>query len=278
MPEQATTDSSHYLHGTDPEEQARLSLLNQLLNAASLQALALSGGERVLDVGSGLGQLTRAMARVAGQTVVGIERSAEQLAEARRQAALAGEESLVEFRQGNAYHFPLGDDEWGSFDVAHTRFLLEHVPEPLPVVAAMVRAVRPGGRIVLEDDDHEILRLWPQPAGFAELWRAYMRTFEQLGNDPSIGRRLIWLLTQAGAEPVRNTWIFFGSCAGAEHFPHYVANLIGVIAGARAAVVEMGLLEAEAFDAGVDALRAWGRRGDAAIWYAMAWAEGRRRH
>lgn len=279
MPEQTTTDSSQYLHGTDPEEQARLSLLNELLNAGSLQALELRGGERLLDVGSGLGQLARAMARAAGTgaRVVGIERSEEQIAEARRQAELAGEESLVEFRQGDAYNFPLRADEWGSFDVAHTRFLLEHVPEPLPVVQAMVRAVRIGGRIVLEDDDHEILRLWPEPAGFADLWHAYTRTYEQLGNDPVIGRRLVWLLAQAGAEPVRNTWVFFGSCAGAEHFPHYVANLIGVIAGARAKVVELGLLEEAAFDAGIDALRAWSQRRDAAIWYAMAWAEGRRR-
>jgi SAM-dependent methyltransferase len=277
MPEQTTTDSSQYLHGTDPEEQARLSLLNELLNAGSLQALALRGGERVLDVGSGLGQLTRAMARAASTRVIGIERSEDQLAEAKRQAALADEETLVEFRQGDAYHFPLRDDEWGWFDVVHTRFLLEHVPDPLPVVESMVRAVRPGGRIVLEDDDHEIMRLWPEPSGFAELWHAYMRSYDELGNDPIIGRRLVQLLAQAGAEPVRNTWIFFGSCAGTDHFPHYMTNLIGVIAGARKTIVDLELLEAAAFDASIEALREWSQHKDAAIWYAMAWAEGRRR-
>jgi SAM-dependent methyltransferase len=151
--------ASEYLHGTDPEEQARLSLLNDLLNVGSLCELHLQGGERLLDVGSGLGQLSRAMARVAGVRVVGLERSAAQIAAAERQAAAANEAALVEFRQGDAFHFPLRDDEWGSFDLAHTRFLLEHLREPLPVVEAMVRAVRPGGRIVLEDDDHALLRL-----------------------------------------------------------------------------------------------------------------------
>lgn len=267
---------SEYIHGTDPEEQARLSLLNDLLNVGSLRELNLQGGERILDVGSGLGQLSRAMARAAGVRVVGIERSAEQIAEAERQAAVAGESALVEFRQGEASHFPLRDDEWGMFDVAHTRFLLEHLREPLPVVQAMVRAVRPGGRIVLEDDDHDLLRLWPEPLGFDELWQAYQQSYEHLGNDPVIGRRLVSLLVEAGAASVRNTFIFFGSCTGEPHFPLYVENLIGVINGARGTVIEAGLLDAARFDAAIAALHEWSQGATATIWYAMSWAEGRR--
>jgi SAM-dependent methyltransferase len=208
--------------------------------------------------------------------VIGVERSAEQIAEAERLAALANEESLVEFRQGDALRFPLRDDEWASFDLAHTRFLLEHLRDPLPVVEAMVRAVRPGGRIVLEDDDHDLMRLWPEPPGFAALWAAYQRGFEHLGNDPNIGRRLISLLAAAGAEPVRNTFVFFGSCTGDRHFPGYVENLINVIDGARATVTEAGLLHAAKFDAAIDSLREWRRDATATIWYAVAWAEGRR--
>ena len=31
---------------------------------------------------------------------------------------------------------------------------------------SMIKALRPGGRIVLEDDPHDTLRLWPEPPGF----------------------------------------------------------------------------------------------------------------
>jgi len=267
-----------YIHGTDPEEQARLSLLNDLLNIGSLRELELQGGERILDVGSGLGQLSRAMARAAGVRVLGIERSAEQIAEAERQAAQAGEAALVEFRLGDALQIPLRDEEWGTFDLAHTRFLLEHLGDPLAVVRAMLRAVRPGGRVVLEDDDHDGLRLWPEPPGFAPMWQAYQRSYEHLGNDPAIGRRLVSLLVEAGAVPVRNRFVFFGSCAGDPRFSLYVDNLVGVIVGARTTVVEAGLLDPAAFDAAIAALRAWSRDAAATLWYAVSWAEGRRRY
>ena len=268
--------SSEYIHGTAPEEQARLSKLNDLLNAGSLRELQLQGGEHVLDVGSGTGQLSRAIARATGVRVVGVERSADQIAEAERQAVEAGEVVLTEFRQGDASQLPLRDEEWGTFDVAHTRFLLEHVRDPLSTVQAMVRSVRPGGRIVLEDDDHGLLRIWPEPPGFAALWDAYQRSYEHLGNDPAIGRRLVSLLVEAGAAPLRNTFIFFGSCPGEPHFAHYVENLIGVINGARATVVEAGLLDAASFDAAIAALREWSRDRTATLWYAVSWAEGRR--
>jgi SAM-dependent methyltransferase len=267
---------SRYLHGTSPEEQRRLSLMNDLVNRASLAELGLSGGERILEFGSGLGQMARAMARAAGPEgrVVGIERSRAQRAEARRLARADGEEGLVDLRLGDASAPPLRRGERGSFEIAHGRFILEHVRDPLAVVRAMVRAVRPGGRIVLEDDDHDVLRLWPEPPGAMALWRAYIRAFESLGNDPYVGRRLVSLLHQAGATPRRNTWIFFGSCAGHPAFPLLVDNLLTLLHGARARIVGGGHLEARAFREATAAIGRWRRRPDAAFWYAIAWAEG----
>lgn len=268
--------TSQYLHGTDADEQRRLSLLNDILNESSLRELNLRGGENILDVGCGLAQFARAMARTSGARVLGIEREAEQLKEAQRQAAEACEEHLIELRQGDALALPLDDKEWGTFDVAHTRFLLEHVSDPLAVVRQMVRAVRTGGRIVLEDDNHDVMRFWPEPAEAVALWNAYVRTYEHLGNDPRVGHRLVSLLYEAGATPVRNTWIFFGSCAGHSHFQLYVENLIGLFEGARSLILGASLLDRAAYDAGINSLRAWMKRPDAALWFAIAWAEGKR--
>lgn len=269
---------SRYIHGNEPEEQARLSTLNALLNVRSLDALRLRGDERILDVGSGLGQLSRAMAHALdeGGSVVAVERDAKQLGEALRQAEAVGERELVEWRRGDAVELPLADDEWGTFDLAHARFVLEHVTDPLAVVRSMVRAVRPGGRIVLEDDDHDLLRLWPEAPGFDALWRAYVEVYDRLGNDPYVGRRLSALLSQAGAEPTRNDQLFFGSCAGDASLGAFVENFAGLIEGSAAQIVTMTTVGEEQLRAGVESLRRWGGRHDAALWYVTCWAEGQR--
>jgi ubiquinone/menaquinone biosynthesis C-methylase UbiE len=269
-------DVSHYIHGSSAEEQDRLAKLNDLINQAALRELDLRGGERILDVGSGLGQFTRAMARAAGPSgkVVGIERDPQQLSDALRRARADNEESLADLRSGDASAMPLRADEWGTFDVAHTRFLLEHVRDPLGVVRTMVQAVRPGGRIILQDDDHDVLRLWPEPPGFWSLWYAYIRTYDRLGNDPYIGRRLVSLLHEAGASPVRNNWLFFGSCSGNATFLPLVTNIVNILIGAREAILTQALFDPAIFEQAMSALREWGRRPDAAIWYAISWAEG----
>jgi SAM-dependent methyltransferase len=262
---------SQYIHGTAPEEQARLSQLNGLLNGAALRELRLRGGERIVDFGCGLAQLTRAMARRAGVRAVGLERSADQIGEALRQARAEGEDQLLELREADVL---FAEVEAGAYDLAHARFVLEHVPDPLAVVKAMVRAVRPGGRIVLQDDDHDVLRLWPEPPGLRQLWEAYMRTYDRLGNDPIVGRRLVSLLHDAGAKPVRCTWLFFGACAGEKTFPAFVENLHSILAAARDTIVRAGLLGGAEVDEALGHIRAVGQRPDAAFWYAVAYAEG----
>ena len=274
-----TPDSGTYIHGTHPDEQERLSKLNELLNIRSLQALDLRGGEVILDVGSGLGQLSRAMARAIGPEgkVIAVERDPDQLAEARRQAAENGEADLVDFRRGDAFHLPLNDTERGAFDIVHTRFVLEHVPDPQGVVDAMVTAARPGGRIVLEDDDHDVLRLWPAVPAFEHLWRVYFESYRDLGNDPIIGRRLIEMLHRAGAAPTRNDTLFFGSCSGHPDFSHFVANFIGVVESAADRMRASGAVSTRELIDGTEAMEAWTRRRDAALWYHTCWAEGCRR-
>lgn len=267
---------SHYIHGTSPEEQARLSLLNDLLNKACLKEMKLNAEQKILDIGSGLGQFTRLMAKTALQKpfVLGIERDQAQLRQAMDFARSSKEEELVVFKQGDATQLPLEQDEWESFDLVHARFVLEHVRKPADVVQQMVAACRPGGRLVIADDDHDIFRLYPECPGFNELWQAYIRSYDRLGNDPYIGRRLVHLLHEAGMHKIRNTFIFFGDCAGNSTFEAFVDNIIGVVAGARTVIIEHQLLTESFFDQSIAAMHQWKKRKDAALWYAMNWAEG----
>ncbi|MEO1159006.1 MAG: methyltransferase domain-containing protein [Pseudomonadota bacterium] len=270
------SESSEYIHGSSPEEQRRLSLLNGILNESCLRELDLQPGEKVLDLGSGLGQFTRLIARTVGSEgrVVGIERDRHQILQAKSRADSSGESELVEFRKGDALELPLTGSELGSFDLAHARFLLEHVPRPARVIAQMVRSVRPGGRVFVSDDDHDNFRPWPEPVGFQTLWQAYVRSYERLGNDPYVGRRLVSLLRDAGLTSIRNTCVFFGGCAGNERFQAVADNLIGALEGAKDQMLSEDFLDEGSFYTGMDGLQQWKSHSSAVLWYTVCCAEG----
>ena len=93
---------SFYIHGTSPVEQQRLSLLNNLMNARCLNAVNVQPREKVLDVGSGLGQFSREMAQKTAQAVVAVEIDDLQLTTAKVLASEAGESDRIDFRKGSA--------------------------------------------------------------------------------------------------------------------------------------------------------------------------------
>lgn len=267
---------TEYVHGFTGAEQARLTRMQELLNQRELEVLGLSEERSILDVGAGLGQMARLMARGSGRRVLGIERDPRQIEEARRQADAEGEGGLVELRQGDATDLPLSEAEKGSFDLVRARFLLEHVPDPESVVREMVQAARVGGRVVLVDDDHDLMRFHPHLPVVDRAWEVYWRSYGELGCDPLIGRRLPELLLGAGARPTRIESIFYGACNGMELFPAIVDNLVGVLEGAEEGLAERGLFSREQMAEALGALGEWRELPDASVWYSIPYAEGER--
>ncbi len=251
--------------------------MNSVINERANAQMKLNGHERILDVGSGLAQFTRSMARATpdGPPVVGIERDAHQLEEAHRLAEQDGESDTIELRQGDATSLPLSTEEWATFDIVHSRFLLEHLPNPLAAVQQMARAVKPDGRVILQDDDHDVMRFWPPLDELSRAWHAYAQSYQSRGTDGYIGRKLPQVLHHAGLVPTHTTWLFYGACAGSPLFEPLLTNLQGVLVGAKSATIAASDITADLFDRGIDSLRQWRLLPDAAFWYAICWAEAR---
>ena len=99
----------------------------------------LAGFARVLDVGTGEGQIARALS-AAGAEVIGLDPTASQIAVADRRAggpvyALSGADGL-----------PIRD---GSVDAVVVCLVFEHVDGLDEALAEVARVLRPGGRFVL---------------------------------------------------------------------------------------------------------------------------------
>ena len=265
---------SKYIHGTHREEQERLAALNQLLNERCLVNLTFFGEEHVLDIGSGLGIFSRMMKRkLPNGKVVGIEKESDQIKTAIEFAFLEEEAGHVEFRQGSAYDLPLLKQEWGSFDLVFIRFLLEHLSHPVIALEQAYAALKPGGKIILVDDDHANFRIAPYNRGFEKLWPAYCQVYKVLGNDPYIGRKLITHLYHAHFVNFKADFVLFGGAASEANFSLFANNLIGILQGAKAEIIQLLDISEPVFEQYLEAVQNWANLPDATLWYAANWAE-----
>lgn len=111
-------------------------MLKPVLHGRILQSLALTGGERVLEIGTGTGYLTACLARLAAE-VVSVEQHADlaDAARARLRAAGVGN-ARIEVAEAIA-----GDLPGGAFDVIVLTGAVYALPERLR------HHVRDGGRL-----------------------------------------------------------------------------------------------------------------------------------
>ncbi|MBO9534589.1 MAG: class I SAM-dependent methyltransferase [Solirubrobacteraceae bacterium] len=109
----------------------------------ALAAAGPVGGQRVLDVATGTGNLAIELAR-RGAEVDGLDLVPELLAVARERADAEGFD--IAWAAGDAEALPYAD---GSFDLVTSVFGVQFAPRAEVVGAELRRVVRPGGAIVL---------------------------------------------------------------------------------------------------------------------------------
>ena len=170
------------------------------LRAWEREQLGLDHGERLLDVGCGLGEAALVLADDLGSTgaVVGVDASAEMLRIARANAAAAC--CSVRFSVGDACAL---DEPSGSFDAVRSERTLQWIAEPLTAVTEMARVLRPGGRLSLIDTDWSTFTI---DVGDVELAARVRTAMSVERNRPSnIGSRLHELVHTAGFTQLATT-------------------------------------------------------------------------
>jgi phosphatidylethanolamine/phosphatidyl-N-methylethanolamine N-methyltransferase len=110
---------------------------------SAIKRLAISPGERLLEVGVGTG--INASMLPSDAVVTGIDMSKKMLERARERFVRKGVTN-VRLMQMDAARMTFPDD---AFDVVYAPFLISVVPDPVAVAREMHRVCRPGGRVVI---------------------------------------------------------------------------------------------------------------------------------
>ena len=189
------------LGSTDAEHERliRQSVILAPLTERLFREAGIGPGQRVLDVGSGVGDVAMLAARMVGGSgeVVGMERDSRSIARARTRVANAGLRN-VSFLECDVSQ-PQGA---GSFDAAVGRFILQFVPDPVASLRHIGELVRPGGVVAFQEVSYAPLLAL---CACLPLWSACVfaarETIQRSGAHPEMGVDLHGKFQEAGLPP-----------------------------------------------------------------------------
>jgi SAM-dependent methyltransferase len=180
--------SETYLLGRSEAETRRLMLQHQIYGPITrrlFEAAGIGAGMRVLDLGSGAGDVALLLADLVGPRgrVVGVDLNAAILTTARVRAGAAGRTNVT-FLTGDLRELPFE----AEFDAIVGRWILMYLPDPAGALRLLATLLRPGGIVAFQENDlgypptmfppselsQQVLE-WSVPPGLAGLGGPEMR-------------------------------------------------------------------------------------------------------
>lgn len=177
-------------------ERRRLDALGTMYDPgsfAAIERLGIGPGWRCLEVGAGSGTIARWMKTKVGATGTVVATDLDP----RFLEPLGAED--VDVRRHDIVQDPL---EENAYDLVHARAVLQHIPQRDVALARMIRALRPGGWIVIEDITSPSPLCHPELPVWAKVLGAVDAGLRRNGADPDLGLRLHAMLSAAGLRDV----------------------------------------------------------------------------
>lgn len=193
-----------YLLGDSSVEAARLRAQAHLWDPtaeALFDRLKVRKGWRVLEIGPGQGSLHVELRRRVRGPIDAVERSRPFC---ERLRALCRRDRLGEGHiwESDILTAPLPDN---AYDLIFGRWVFLFLPDPAAHVRKLVKALKPGGLLAIEDYYRKTLSMIPEPPEWPHFVAADDAFFAAAGGDASIGNRLPALLKSCGLQLVEVT-------------------------------------------------------------------------
>jgi len=210
----------NYVMGRSTAETDRLKRQSQLYDTSTWQLLkeaGLSPGMKVLDVGSGAGNVSFIAAGLVGErgAVVGVDSNPAIVAEATATARSLGLRQ-VSFRAGDISTIELDRD----FDAVVGRLVLIYVKDPAALVRHLLAHVKPGGIVAFQDLDWGEGPIANPPSPLlAQAWGTVKEMFHRAGLNNRMGFALHGAFVAAGLPAPRMS--LFAPVGGGADFDGY---------------------------------------------------------
>jgi 2-polyprenyl-3-methyl-5-hydroxy-6-metoxy-1,4-benzoquinol methylase len=237
--------ASEYVLGHSEAELHRLTVQAGLVEPITRQLLTDAGvepGMRVLDVGTGRGDVALLLAEFVGKrgSVVGVDRAPAAIALAQQRAA---ELPNVSFRAGDPTEIAFSS----RFDAVVGRYVLQFQPDPAALLRLLAARVQPGGIVAFHEIDWSGHRSVPSVQSWDRCCRLVTRAILAGGANLDTGGRLPSFFAAAGlpAPSMRMTTI-----VGAGANSHdVVERMAGLVRSLRPRIEELGLADPGEIDA-----------------------------
>jgi SAM-dependent methyltransferase len=193
------TRATDYALGYTDAEHERLTRQAALIAPHTERLFREAGigvGHRVLDLGSGMGDVSMLVAGLVGASgeVVGIERDATSIERAQARVAAAGLRN-VSFLNTDVNKIAIDR----PFDAAVGRFILMFLPDPVSVLQSVVRLVRPGGVLAFQEPSWiPMLALGDRLPLWSCVLRSIHETILRSGANPEMGLALYPIFQEVG--------------------------------------------------------------------------------
>jgi SAM-dependent methyltransferase len=217
-------DSTYALDNAAPQAGQRFTSLETLFDPVTFRNLGAAGagaGLRCLEIGVGGGSVARWLAAQVGPAghVLATDIDPHWFA--------VNDLPAIEVRRHDITRDPLPE---AAFDLIHARLVLIHIPDRVAVLRRLVVALRPGGRLAIEDFD---VTLIPRRVNTGEpehevvntVTAAFSGLLAARGADHGYGKRLPALLRAAGLTDVHAEGHVAFATGGSPGAALYLANI-----------------------------------------------------